>query len=350
MPGLTIEYPLDLIDQIRLSVTANFHTGLHEGIGIGGVFYGRRSENALRIESWQPIKCEHAQGASFLLSQQELLALKSMSQSSERIGWFVSHTDGDLALTPGDRILFDQCFPRRGQFALVLAPARIGPTRAALWVRRENGEIDRHAPDREFTIAPLYATRARRLNQHPVDAQPLPPRREEPPTPRRYSWRVWLGVSLVLLAAAIPAFIVGQRSVPALGRSSLSLKLQDGPGAQLRIAWDRSAIGRSQRGVLEIEDGKDRETVTLEPPHTGESTVTYARHSGEVKVRLAVYDQGRSAPAFEEAARFVGLAPGQVERERAELRAEVERLRAELAKEQEKGQRRERLIRELEDQ
>lgn len=410
---LTIEYPLELLDEIRLSAGSGLYSNPHGGIEVGGLLFGTRSGDAVRIAAWRPIPCEHAKGFAFVLSERDLLELAKLMEGAKTdpslkglqiAGWFLSHTRGNPELADSDLSVFDQCFPLRWQFTLVLRPGRLGPTKAAFFVRDEHGKLCAHSADRELTVEPLHGARVhgprvhgqeaarsgeaaaatdartfdgverrqtvsvlpqnmeRRANGGRSDAPlvRIPPdspthRPHEAPRfvvgrPRRKkSWRRWLWSIPIVALLAVAALLVRERYLtepppPA----TFALKMQDTPGGQLRIEWDRAAkpIQMAHHGVLEIVDGGKSQTQTLDTTHLREGSLTYGRSSGDVKVKLTVFGQNNAAPASE-MAQFVGLRPGDSpgaesrrrwDEERAALQTEIKRLRLQLERESSKNQ------------
>lgn len=398
----TIEYPLELLDEIRLTVSSSFHMRARGGLEIGGVLFGSRSENAIRIAAWRPIACDHSQGGSFILSendQQELARLLESSSVNPDLkgldvaGWFVSHTRSGLALTESDAQVFERFFPEQWQCTLVLQPQQVEPMRAAFFVRDAGGKVCGHTAEREFTVEPLRGARQRRqapvsnvvgeIAQNPSQTRassyppveplvrlrperpvrPAPMSQEAPPikdrrTRSKISW--WqLGWALPLIAIALLAgFLAKDRYRPEAHAETLSLKVQDAPGAQLHVDWDKQSrpIQVAQRGVLDINDGGNHRTVDLDAMQLRQGSLTYGRRSGDVKVGLSVYGENNSAP-LTEVAEFLGPPAANPPapdvnaaraKEKADLEAEVKRLRAQLGREQAKSQELQNLVRVLE--
>jgi hypothetical protein len=413
---LTIEYPLELLDQIRLNVGSALYSNPRGGIEVGGLLFGTWSGDAVRIEAWRPIPCEHANGFGFVLSGKGPLRLMESAKTDPSLkglqiaGWFLSHTRGKLELTDSDLSVFDQCFPLRWQFTLVLRPERLGPVKAAFFVRDEHGKLCAHSADLELTVEPLHGARVHGARGHGQEAArsveaPAAPgartsdgvertqtsvlpqsmerraigdRRNAPlvrigpdsPThrlleaprfllerPRREkSWRRWLWSIPIVALLAVAAWLVRERYLtepppPA----TFALKLQDTPGGQLRIEWDRAAqpIQMAHHGVLEIVDGGKSQTQTLDTTQLREGSITYGRSSGDVKVKLTVFGQNDAAPGSE-MAQFVGLPPGDSpdaesrrrwDKERTALQTEIKRLRSQLVRESSKNQQLQKLVR-----
>src|ERR1700675_2825667 len=108
---VTIDYSLVVIEEIRHEVAEGFQRLSRGGIEVGGVLYGTREGPTVRILAMRPISCEHARGPSFLLSDNDRMELHDQLVSDQQdprlegmisVGWFLSHTRGDIALTDSD--------------------------------------------------------------------------------------------------------------------------------------------------------------------------------------------------------------------------------------------------------
>ena len=369
----------------------------------GGLLFGTRTGDVLRIAAWRPIACEHSKGFAFVLSERDLLDLSQLMQNSrtdrelknyEIAGWFVSHTRADLNMMPDDLVVFDQCFPLRWQVTLVLRPGHLAPTRAAFSVRDEHGQVCGPDPASEFTLEPLRQARVhgqaamqsadnavpqtprpraglvpapRGLSDDTAPVRPARPAgsvssRQPAETPRAYVERrperrggwgperartrksklrlLWF----IPIAAALVfgALFVKERffTTPALP-ATFALKIEDTQGGQLNIAWDKdaAAVRAADRGVVEIDDGGKSQTLTLDRSQLTQGGTTYTRRSGDVKVKLSLFQPNNSTPVAE-MAQFVGPRPGESmedrrrwEKERTELQAQIKSLRAQLARE-----------------
>ena len=142
----------------------------------GGVLFGTRKDGSIRIVTWRPIACEHAEGPGFRLSPRDrmeaacLIELASRDEplkAFEPVGWFVSHLQGGIWLRPSDLEIYDNLFPKPEQFALVLRPDQSGSMGAGFFVRPAEGDLMPDLSSREFAVEPLW----------------LPPVIPEPPTP-----------------------------------------------------------------------------------------------------------------------------------------------------------------------
>ncbi len=414
--NLTIDYPLEIIDEIRLTVSSSFHANTRGGVEVGGVFFGSRVGNVTRIAAWRPISCEHSEGGSFVLSEKDLQDLARMLESAKSdlllknlqvAGWFLSHTRTDLSLTESDIKVFQQCFPLPWQFTLVLRPGRVGPTKAAFFVRDSHGQIVEHRPEREFVLEPLHGVRPRGVHSRPASperpaafaaaasaeegtalvhpAPVLTPQQGRPPgavmrptadfygnrpfeaprfvrerDQRKKRWQQWFWAIPISGLIIFAGLLAKDRYWSEAPPPSLSLRVQDSPGAQLHVDWDRAtpAIQSAQRGILQVDEGDSHKTINLDAAQLRQGNLTYARHSGDVKVALLLYGEGSTAPLAEEEARFVGPSPvvvapppqkhETVDQEKVELEAEIRTLRAQLARESSKNAELQNLVRVLE--
>src|SRR5476651_2314206 len=72
----TIEYSTRVLDDIRLAVVDAFFSLPRGGAEIGGILLGTQEPGRLAVTSYQAIECEHANGPSFTLSQNDEAKLR----------------------------------------------------------------------------------------------------------------------------------------------------------------------------------------------------------------------------------------------------------------------------------
>jgi proteasome lid subunit RPN8/RPN11 len=165
--SLVIEYSCALLGNIRVLVVEGLHSLSHGGIEVGGILYGTRSGQALKIEVQRPIECEHARGPSFKLSENDLAGLervlgpaRNAPAGMEVLGWYHSHTRSGICLTQEDLTIHDRFFPQPWQVALVLHPEIFGPVTAGFFFREANGAIRAESSYQEFEVLPAKARAA----------------------------------------------------------------------------------------------------------------------------------------------------------------------------------------------
>ena len=366
---IVVEYSLVVIEEIRHEVAEGFQRLARGGIEVGGVLYGTREGRNVRIMAMRPIACEHARGPAFLLSDRDRMALnEQLPRDAEdsrlegliSVGWFLSHTRSEVALTDSDLEIFSIFFPAPWQVTMVVRPGRSGSMRAGFFVREADGTVKNARSYLEFNFPDRLAgvlDRAPRVDRRmpsyfrpetgaaaPVPAPAPVPTFGQPVQPpdsgpqflappahkRRWVWlAAWAVVALALVVGGLRYWMPSPAAVPE--PMALAIIERDG---QLVIQWNPASkpVRTAARGSLEIVDGADTRTVALKPMELAGGRSTYVRKSGDVEVRMTVED--RAGSRVQEASRFLGRAPAEdknavadLEQRRAELEAEVARLR-----------------------
>ena len=330
--SLIIEYSAAVLDEIRLEAVDGYLRVPHGGVETGGILFGAHDNNTVRILAWRPIACEYSNGPSFLLSEKDEASLAATLQSFrdhpllthlEPVGWVHSHTRSEIFLTDADLSLFERFFPQLWQVALVLHPGSLVPTRAGFFFREPDGSIHSANSYHEFVLEPFRGDAAAPEPEaaEPVvaaapvvpaepaeppklpEAPPLPISEMPRPQPRQLFDRGWLAMSaatalLVCLAVAMVLWL--RKPAP----SGIELSAADANG-QLRISWDRAApaIQHAAGASLLIEDQGVSTRLKLSPADLRLGSISYARQSGDVMVRLTIESRGR--PALEEVTRFL---------------------------------------------
>jgi proteasome lid subunit RPN8/RPN11 len=392
---ITIEYSLILIEEIRHAVAEGFQRLSRGGIEVGGILYGTREGRTVRILAMRAIACEHARGPAFLLSDKDRKVLNEQLaadaedphlQGLTTVGWFLSHTRSEIALSDSDVELYSIFFPAPWQVTLVVRPGRAGTMRAGYFVREADGTVKGERSYLEFNFPDRLAgvlDRApgprgervpgeRRLNVMPrseafqssagavaAARREMPQQLELPapsfgqpqhypsPVPRK-KWPWLVGWAVVVILAAIFGLRYWMFK-PVTEPIALAVIEREG---QLRIEWNRAArpvIGAA-RGTLVINDGSNTQTFALSPRELTMGSYTYQRKSGDVEVRMSVEDP--DGAKVQEASRFLGPAPVKVDanevsdlkKKRDELQAEVDWLKRENGVRAEKIQQLERTL------
>ncbi|HTD44736.1 MAG TPA: hypothetical protein VK687_11165 [Bryobacteraceae bacterium] len=340
---LTIEYSLVVIEEIRHAVSEGFQRLSRGGLEVGGVLYGTREGSAVRIQAMREIVCEHARGPSFLLSDNDRVALTGQlarGQEDHRlegmvaVGWFLSHTRGEIALTESDLETFNAFFPAPWQITLVIRPGRTGFMRAGFFVREGDGAVkaERSYLDFSFPDRPTPPDRPPRERAAPADRRNAPPSYDAPPdtmppaqndvplfgqpaasmpqylpypeTRRKWPW----GLIAVVLVVAVVASVGLRLFAPRIAPEPIGLSVAERDG-QLQIEWNHASrsITGAARGTLEITDGQDSRSLPLTPLDLSRGSFNYLRKSADVAIRMTVEDS--SGEKTQEASRFLGSAP-----------------------------------------
>jgi JAB1/Mov34/MPN/PAD-1 ubiquitin protease len=327
--AVRIDYSRAVMEELGLAASDGFNRLAKGGVEIGGVLFGVRDSDAVKILAYRALACEYAFGPSFTLSDNDRRVLEDLLTSPNTdsslsgmrpVGWYHSHTRSDILLSEEDLQLFQQYFPETWQIALVLRPHRFGPVRAGFFFRESDGSVQAAASRHEFIIKPGLDKPGMRLPDDPALAEPAlsepcpqssaisspgsepeprwsPPRGTSSYPSRPWSWRA----AAIAVTLAVVLFWTARFRVSA----GLSLHELDA-GGHLRIDWNHNAriIQQGESGALEIEDGSLKLHHELSQEHLRLGSATYLRTSGNVLVRLLVRDAGQST--FSEITRFLG--------------------------------------------
>jgi len=215
---LAVEYPPAVMQDIRAAAVEGFYKIPHGGVEVGGVLFGERIPDGVRIMAFRPIACQYATGPSFTLSENDRAGLARLLEtySSEEglrdlvpVGWYHSHTRGEVCLTESDLEIYNTYFPEPWQVSLVLRPERAAPVQAGFFVREPDGKVRANSSYREFTLAP-----AGRL-KGPAQPRPQPsasPQTETfaPPVRRTSRWVSWAVAALLLIVGFFAGVVVAQ--------------------------------------------------------------------------------------------------------------------------------------------
>lgn len=356
---LTIEYSLDVLEEIRAAATVGIRQLSRGGLEVGGVLFGSRGANSIRISSWSPIRCEHAHGPAFLLSQNDHMALARLLQKAQPddqngrhpLGWFVSHTKSGLTMLEADLEIFEHYFQWSWQTTLVLNPSRQGSAEAGFFVRDANGKLKSDASYQTFTVEPAVTPVVKRPGQRLANTEqseePAPARHAAPPRSVEGAFtgrRALIWVVPVLLAIIVLALMWERNGSPPK-TPTFAFRASDAGGA-IRLEWDKNSepVRDAVRGNLEINDGGSPFFIALDAERLRRGSFMYPGKPGDLELRMTVYPA--KGPPLQEYAKFVGprvtlpAAPivnvdeaAQLRSERDHLRTEVEQLRESLRKE-----------------
>src|SRR5579883_605400 len=299
----------------RLSVDGFIAFG-HGGLEIGGVLYGSREGTRICVLAFAELKCEHALGPSFALSENDKEALQRLLDppaSLETVGWFRSHTRSELALDSSDRERFEQYFSDRLNVGLVLKPTHWGLASAAVFVRQPDGEMVLPDPH-EFTIdapprkqeAPVEVDRTGSVSRAPEESEramaaalEVPPPPDQSTPSRR---RLKLIAGFVLGIGGVASYFWARPS------DKLGLQAYAATPGQVRIEWNHSSfpVSKGSSGILEIRDGDTEKTIPLDRNQLRVSSIVYLQQTNRITVRMRIDPSRPGAPAAEEAIEFVG--------------------------------------------
>lgn len=330
--SLSIEYLPTVLEEIRAYATDGFNKIRHGGIEVGGVLFGAKDGDRIRILGWRALDCQHAEGPGFVLSANDEAALTTLAEESrknpqlgglEPVGWFHSHTRSGVFLSDSDLGIYDRHFPQPWQIAMVIRPSQLGPAEVGFFFREPDGKINSKASYSTFLVDPRPpAAASPKPDPEPVSIPQARP--ETPTTPAfkraalksfpaparsahtRTQW-LWLATSIVLAALGIGVLTgVFHDSADFRGKLALNLRAYDHAG-QVRIEWDRSAapILSARKASLFIADGDQALETEVSPDLLHHGSMVYQRKTSNVEIRLWV--TGAESRPVQEWTKLIGL-------------------------------------------
>src|SRR5665213_778079 len=160
----SIEYPLEVMEEIRAFACDELLQLSHGGNEVGGILFGTRREDLIRILTWRPMACEHTKGEVLQLSYNDRMNLAVQLEMARQnpdlkdlrpVGWFVSHWRGDVSLSDSDLEIYNGFFPEAWQAALVICPKGSGRAQAGFFMREADDKVQSEASYQSFELAPL---------------------------------------------------------------------------------------------------------------------------------------------------------------------------------------------------
>jgi hypothetical protein len=128
---------------IHAEALAGLNALRRRGAEIGGVLIGRRTPERVTIESHLPVECEHRYGPSYLPSETDSAKLASTVSDDhgglEAVGFYRSDTRTQFEPDSHDAELIDHLFPNGKAIFLLVRPAMVGASQAALYARVGTG-------------------------------------------------------------------------------------------------------------------------------------------------------------------------------------------------------------------
>jgi hypothetical protein len=365
----TIEYPLEVMDEIRAYTCNELLQLSHGGAEVAGVMFGSQRPGVIRILTWRPISSEYADGETLQLSHRDRMTLAVQLEVARAnpelkdlrpVGWFVSHPNGALAMTASDLEVHAGFFPESSQVTLVIRPTGGGQAEAGFFVREPDGSVRTDASYQSFVLSRL----------HPAPPQ-APPAAEREPAPREFAasesravppntpapslvaprhapslaaprlapslavpslaapsntphtftipaFKIdeplpvqerWLWAIPIALALALAGWMLYHRQKPA-ATETMALHVSSNAAGTVQLEWDAnsSAVRDAERGEMDItDDGKTSEVAfSSDQLHAGK--MTYAPQSSDVGFQLTVYPV--KGAAVHETTRYIGPASG----------------------------------------
>ena len=106
--AVRIGYSRAVMEELRLASVDGFHRLAHGGVEIGGVLFGVRDSDTVKVLGHRALACEYGFGPTFTLSDNDKRALENLLASPvtdgdlsgmQPVGWYHSHTRSEILLS-----------------------------------------------------------------------------------------------------------------------------------------------------------------------------------------------------------------------------------------------------------
>ena len=347
---VSIHVSFDVVDRLLAAVLKGFASVPRRGAEVGGILLGSidmtGEHRVVRIEDYEPVRCEYGNGPSYLLSERDVHrfeeALQKWGPGGDRrlyaVGFYRSHTRDGLGMTDEDVRMFAKYFPAPAAVVFLVKPFATRVSTGAFFFREESGQrtessykefpfrrkelgggpapgdrlrasqqLEDAPPSPGSMPGPAAEGEAPRLDFGPISREPVVPRggpgisRSAADTHRK-GW-VWIPLSFIFLFLGVllgfQAAISMRPKNPALTPEAFTLSLTAvKSGDSLEIRWDKNApaIRNATRGQLAIRDGSSfNKTIELDQSQLGAGKVIYRRPPDSVQFRLEVFPKEHSS-------------------------------------------------------
>ncbi len=279
-----------LLEQIRAFALEAYE----KGVEMGGVFYGRRVQDALEITAWKPFLRSAAATDTFSLNNIERRYLarllrpetqRSVPAHQVPLGWFRTICRNGPPLEAQDLELHERFFPTPWQFILSIRPARQKPTVATLFLRNEANDVELRRPSAVFPLQPGPVDSSQIFHPDSLPEVKIAHGLREGARlvmPLRH-WLLYACASLLLLAFSI-AYLQIDASLPG---PELDLKVSSAPEG-LRIRWNPNGLTPEEAASSYLLVAGERVNFSADEFLRGE--YVYALHPSDrrdLEVRIA---------------------------------------------------------------
>jgi hypothetical protein len=212
------------MEGIHQEVSEAFAAAPHRGAETGGILLGRREEDRIVVEDFEPVPSEHRFGPSYRLSDTDCALLQESldwfrggaQPGLSVLGFYRSHTLPEFDLCPEDEDLMRAHFARAEDFVLLVKPNLMG-------ISESDFRISRYSPAARPPVPapPLMDWPAPRPRQSMPDPEP------ERSLRRRWLW--YTAAALLGLAGGALGYLWWH---PDTGMHQVALTAPAPPAAQ----------------------------------------------------------------------------------------------------------------------
>lgn len=325
IPGAGLRVCLDfgVVDRISSDVLRGLGALPRRGMEVGGLLLGsadaRGQTVTVSVEDYVAFPCEHLYGPNFRLSpkDQEGFAelVSSWAPAAGRqigpVGFYRSHTRGDLELTPEDIELLDAWLPQPHAVCLLIRPYATRPAEAAIFTRRNGGfqpgppasvfpfrrrELGGGSPPRRASAAapqPQEAEPQKSAEEAPIETWIHPAPAAAPASKSTGGWLLVLALLAFLLVGIVigvqVAGLIRPQSPPPAAGDPFALGLsavQFGGAIHLRWNPQAPALVACRNASLVIRDGPNTKMIDLRKEDLARGALIYQHASPAVSFRL----------------------------------------------------------------
>lgn len=261
----------------------------------GGILLGRVVDpETVEVTGCEFFPSAHRKGTLYDLGARERqrVAMRARELEASRrerpVGYFRTHQRPGLFLDQDDQALMEEAFRGPASIALLMRPRADGPPDAGFFFR-ENGELDRKQSQLVFPFD-SGVLRAR----GPIESPAPPPATKKPNWLDAAAWKKYQPALLWVGAAGLAFAIVATL----LGTGSGHRRVSSNPfdlrvarsGQSLLVDWNRNApaLRDAPSAQLTIDDGGEKQTLTLDRAELEHGSVQFWPQSKHVVVRMDV--------------------------------------------------------------
>ncbi|MCS7043692.1 MAG: hypothetical protein NZR01_12975 [Bryobacteraceae bacterium] len=330
--GCCVRIDFGVVDRLAAEALRGLSALPRRGMEVGGLLLGRveqaDGEALVVIEDAVGFPCEHLYGPNFQLSPRDRETFAEMVASwapgpgrpVHLVGFYRSHTRGDLELTPEDIELLDTWLPHPHGVFLLLRPHATRPAEAAFFFR-EDGAFRAGPPAVRFPFrrrelgggAPPRRQASGGSGQEenrPGPGAPAAPleTRTHSPAPQAAPSRAaggWLLV-LALLAFLLVGVVIGVQVAGLIHQPSRAPESGDPfalglsavqVGSEIHLRWNPQApaLSACKSASLVIRDGPTTRMIDLRREDVARGALVYRHSSHNVSFRMeAILSPGNS--------------------------------------------------------
>ncbi len=158
----SVSFSTPAMEGIIYEVLTGYHAVRRREAEVGGVLLGHYEEDRILIDDFEPVLCEHREGLSYILSEEDLRGLEETLSWCEAkpdgprvVGFYRSHTRPEDPGGDSDREFFDRYFPDARAVFLLLKPSSQQSTVATYYSRLDGSLVPVAGPMPFLADAPV---------------------------------------------------------------------------------------------------------------------------------------------------------------------------------------------------